>query len=991
MSLQRSASLAFVVALACMGPATLCAQPVRVVGPGGQPVPGQPNPGQPGQPIPGEAKPGDAKPGEAKPGEQPGAGAPAPINRSALKRPEIRGKRLVLPLGPDGKVQLSFVGQKWLDVLEWYADLAGLSLDWQELPGDELNLRTQHSYTIDEVRDILNRHLLDRGYTLLLNGEVLTVANLKKLDAGLLPRVDLKELDARQDHEFVKVSFRLDWLIAEQAVEELKPMLSPYGKLVGLKATNRIEAIDAVSNLKEIASLLGEEQSNNGQERLVQEFKLQHVRADDAYSMLMDLLGQEKPKKDDNAPMDPRRMMQMQQQMQQMQQMQQQGGNKAGGPMQPSKVYLVVNRRENSILANGPPNLIAVVSQAVKTLDVPSENDQSLLQNPNRMQVYRLSAIDPDAFAEVLQELGQLDPNTQVKVDKKNKAIIVQGTLADHLTIRQLVDRMDGTDRSFHVVRLRRLEAEYVAGTIEFMMGAGEKKQNNRRSYSFYYDPFGSSGNSEEANPRQGFRVDADVEHNRLLIWANEIEMAEVTNLLQKLGEIPLGDQVGSRLRRLDSIPLEDGQQILDRLRELWPAMGNNPLIIESAPQKPAPETTAPEKRMEPSTDATTPGRTRPTSRHESSPSFRFSKSTLQRDTPLLMVSEAGTEPATEAREAAPPAKESDNDLPPGFPGRRNPRSAAPAPIRILQDANGRWTLQSEDTAALDRLEDLLQDLTPPRKDYRIFQMKNKSTWAWGVAQRLEDFFEEEAKDENPGRSRYWYYEPEPAKDSERSRLSKKKPLKFIPDSDSNSILVTGADPAQMRIIEELIEAFDVPAESDSMAVRKTEIFPLRFSKAKVVADAIKDVYRDLLSENDKALANQQKKEDQRPVERTVTYIYDDSAQGDSEAPPSPVKFKGLLSIGVDELSNTLVVSATESLLQNVGQMIESLDNAARPTVPSMQVLQVRGIPLDELQKKLDKLLKEPKSRQPKPNQPQNGQPQNAQPQPQQQQPQFDE
>lgn len=102
------------------------------------------------------------------------------------------------------------------------------------------------------------------------------------------------------------------------------------------------------------------------------------------------------------------------------------------------------------------------------------------------------------------------------------------------------------------------------------------------------------------------------------------------------------------------------------------------------------------------------------------------------------------------------------------------------------------------------------------------------------------------------------------------------------------------------------------------------------------------------------------------------------------------MKFKGLLSIGVDELSNTLVVSATESLLQNVGQMIESLDNAARPTVPSMQVLQVRGIPLDELQKKLDKLLKEPKSRQPKPNPPQNGQ-QPQQPQPQQQQPQFDE
>ena len=82
-------------------------------------------------------------------------------------------------------------------------------------------------------------------------------------------QLGFESLESRQDHEFVKVSFKLDWLIADQAVEELKPMLSPYGKLVGLKATNRIEAIDAVANLREIASLLSQEQSANGQERLV--------------------------------------------------------------------------------------------------------------------------------------------------------------------------------------------------------------------------------------------------------------------------------------------------------------------------------------------------------------------------------------------------------------------------------------------------------------------------------------------------------------------------------------------------------------------------------------------------------------------------------------------------------------------------------------------------------------------------------------------------
>mgnify|MGYP006955170927 CR=1 FL=1 len=37
------------------------------------------------------------------------------------------------------------------------------------------------------------------------------------------------------------------------------------------------------------------------------------------------------------------------------------------------------------------------------------------------------------------------------------------------------------------------------------------------------------------------FRVDADVEYNRLLLWANDIELKEVENLLAKLGYLPVG------------------------------------------------------------------------------------------------------------------------------------------------------------------------------------------------------------------------------------------------------------------------------------------------------------------------------------------------------------------------------------------------------------------------------------------------------------------
>ena len=42
-----------------------------------------------------------------------------------------------------------------------------------------------------------------------------------------------------------------------------------------------------------------------------------------------------------------------------------------------------------------------------------------------------------------------------------------------------------------------------------------------------------------------------------------------------------------------------------------------------------------------------------------------------------------------------------------------------------------------------------------------------------------------------------------------------------------------------------------------------------------MIADAIKEVYRDLLSENDKSLHEAQgKKKEDRPSERSYTYIY---------------------------------------------------------------------------------------------------------------------
>ncbi|MCY2962699.1 MAG: hypothetical protein NT069_03450 [Planctomycetota bacterium] len=138
--------------------------------------------------------------------------AAAPVQPETVTRPELPeippdADELKLRPDSDGKLKFNFQGQPWSAVVEWLAEVSGLSLDWQELPAGFLNLRTQQSYSVEEARDLINRHLLDRGFTLLKDGEILSVMKITKLDPSLVPRLEPDELLDAMPHDFVRVTF----------------------------------------------------------------------------------------------------------------------------------------------------------------------------------------------------------------------------------------------------------------------------------------------------------------------------------------------------------------------------------------------------------------------------------------------------------------------------------------------------------------------------------------------------------------------------------------------------------------------------------------------------------------------------------------------------------------------------------------------------------------------------------------------------------------
>ena len=222
---------------------------------------------------------------------------------AASKPPEVEGvKRPSTPTKPadprDLKVSLddqgrvpifNFIGQPWPDVLQWLANLGKYSLDWQEMPADYLNLTTQRSYTVDEVRDLINRHLVARGFTTVVRSDVLSVFRIKDVDPSLVPRVSEDELYDLRPYEFVKITFEIPRnMDTTKAPEDLKKILSPYARIFPLVSTKRLVVMDVATNLLAVSQLLNEERSGGVVPR---EFVLRYARAGKVIETLFVILG----------------------------------------------------------------------------------------------------------------------------------------------------------------------------------------------------------------------------------------------------------------------------------------------------------------------------------------------------------------------------------------------------------------------------------------------------------------------------------------------------------------------------------------------------------------------------------------------------------------------------------------------------------------------------------------------------------------------------
>ena len=149
--------------------------------------------------------------------------------------------------------------QLWADVLEWYAEEAGLALVMSSPPPGTFNYSDAKQYTPEEAMDVLNSVLLTRGFTLIKRDKLLIVQNVSQgIPDGLAPQVEIDDLANHGEFEFVTVHIPLGEQDGTSLLSKLQAIKGAHGKIVPLPDKRQLQITDTARNVRAMAALIEE-------------------------------------------------------------------------------------------------------------------------------------------------------------------------------------------------------------------------------------------------------------------------------------------------------------------------------------------------------------------------------------------------------------------------------------------------------------------------------------------------------------------------------------------------------------------------------------------------------------------------------------------------------------------------------------------------------------------------------------------------------------
>ncbi|MDZ4688330.1 MAG: secretin N-terminal domain-containing protein [Planctomycetaceae bacterium] len=700
--------------------------------------------------------------------------------------------------GEDAILVFNFRYAPWTEVLELFADAAGLTLDLNDVPQGTFNYYTDsRPYTATQALDIINGYLLPKGYIVIRRDRFLTCFNLDDpLPPNVIPLISPSELPHRGKNELLSVLVPLEaGYEADKVVGEIRDLLGPYGKASSLKNTNSLVIQDMGANLSRIYDLVKSGTPPDTRETAFKAIALQHISAAEAERMVRRLFGLSQVTTVSSAQTpqfggfggspfggfggspfggfggspfggfsgfsrDGSR----------------DGGSRDGGsrdggsrdgdsrssssssnptssrtgsfgaaqqsPYQ-GKIQITADARTNHLMVTASAALIKVVEEVVKSLDVDTGVKPS--DSPVVLKVYDVTG---DA-TQVAYTLSLMMPGLAIIDDPRSAKLHVQATAEEHAEVAKLVQQLSsGGANSVAVIPLTRLDPVAATNSIRNL--------------------FVNEGT-------RGPSIEADVQFRRLMIRGTPDQLAQIKALLTSLGEINDPNAVGEPANRgnVRTFPLagRDPEEFLPILRQMWSASGPNPLrIVVPSQASPVRDRKVPSQSQLPgggpsSSLAPSPIRERfvtplsiPVERRPAQPEavtagYRSLFSVSSTNDGIVDADEQDQDPVDEDEQSAEPAPAKDFDdflksflepaaaPKPATDSAAMPNATGDAPVGVTV-VGGEVVLTSSDKEALDQMEKLMETLAaamPPRTQWTVFYLRSAD--ATETAQMLERLF----------------------------------------------------------------------------------------------------------------------------------------------------------------------------------------------------------------------------------------------------------
>ncbi|MBX9790745.1 MAG: hypothetical protein K2Y37_17650 [Pirellulales bacterium] len=630
---------------------------------------------------------------------------------------------------------------------------------------------------------------------------------------------------------------------------------------------------------------------------------------------------------------------------------------------QRAEVRLSLDPKGRTIVAWALPAQHGLIENVLARVDRPTD-DGDLRQ----LEVYQLGDADPDSVKFALNQMFADDRNVRIVTDEEGGLLTVFAVPQVQATVRSTIEQMQGRSNQLEVIELEVVDPYAAEMAIDRLFGD-------------------STGRAKAGAPR----IEADPETRQLLVRGSKEQLAQIRQLLVKMGETHLlaqadGQKPGDRRLRVLRLSDRSVAAALTEIQRVWPRLRKNSIRVV-APSAVAPtlrESRAPaapsvEPVAEPAAIETKPiehvvpepsaddGASASPSSHASPTRLvhhRVSLAPSVSSPPEVSTQSQCDEPAnvnsgesTEEAEAPAPRREASDPVVEAVPegSAQIPATPTDQPAADTEPAEPKPT---ESPAAPGEADAAAADLPP----IIIAPSGDSVTIASDDPEALDQFeqlLRSFSQRSGAGGRDFtiFYLKRANALDvaDTLENVLRGGGLGFrgyggpvvVPDSRLNALIVH-ASRGDLETIEGLIETLDSSEVSESAIGSRPRLIPVRNTDADRVAEILRDVYKTQLTAG--AGQRRQRLPRREGLSRDMAMMM---AQMDAEAAGPE------MTIGVDRATNSIVVSAPPRLLTEVETLVRELDEQSDASRPTVKVVALQKTNTKAVRRALESMVQE--------------------------------